>query len=75
MKAGASGPGVPMVKGWGWLAVLCTMRVSAVSTREGTSTLPQRWNRGRGPGVGQGLKAAGSHTSKTESDAFTVCLH
>ena len=75
MKAGASGSGVPMVKGWCWLAVLCTMRVSAVSTREGTSTLPQRWNRGRGPGMGQGLKAAGSHTSKTESDAFTVCLH
>ena len=75
MKAGASSSGVPMVKGWGRLGVLCTMRVSAVSTREGTSTLSQRWDRGSGLGVGQGLKAVGSHTSKTESDAFTICLH
>ena len=46
-----------MVKGWGRLGVLCTMRVSAVSAREAMSTLSQMWNRGSGVGVGAGLES------------------
>ena len=57
MKAGASGSAIPMVKGWGQLGVLCTMRVSAVSTREAMSTLSQMWNRGSGVGAGAGLES------------------
>lgn len=53
MKAGASGSAVPMVKGWGRLGVLCTMRVSGVSTREGMSTFPEVEQREWGGGGGR----------------------
>lgn len=36
---------------------------------------PRGRTEGVGWGWGQGLKGVGSHTSKTESDAFTICLH